>query len=124
MNDEKGFTLIELMIVVVILGILAAMAVPRFQLASTRAKEKEAETTLKAVVTVQGSYYARSGHYSGDLAGLEDSGWTIPTRLEYYTIPAITGGGAGSTSFTACMSATQPGLNNIAVDQNGNFSTC
>ena len=40
-SNNKGFTLIELMIVVVIIGILAAMAIPRFMEASTKTKQAE-----------------------------------------------------------------------------------
>ncbi|MEW5922995.1 MAG: prepilin-type N-terminal cleavage/methylation domain-containing protein, partial [Candidatus Zixiibacteriota bacterium] len=42
-NDKSGFTLIELMIVVVIIGILAAMAIPRYMSVSTKSKQSEAK---------------------------------------------------------------------------------
>jgi len=50
---HKGFTLIELMIVVVIIGILAALAIPRFSQATVKTRQSEAKLLLKQVVTNQ-----------------------------------------------------------------------
>jgi prepilin-type N-terminal cleavage/methylation domain-containing protein len=55
-HNRKGFTLIELMIVVVIIGILAALAIPRFMTATTRSKQSEAKQLLKQVYTMQHAY--------------------------------------------------------------------
>ncbi len=55
-NSQKGFTLIELMIVVVIIGILAALAIPRFMRATTKSKQSEAKQILKQVYTMQQAY--------------------------------------------------------------------
>ncbi len=55
-KSNKGFTLIELMIVVVIIGILAALAIPRFMRSTTKAKQSEAKQLLKQVYTMQRAY--------------------------------------------------------------------
>jgi prepilin-type N-terminal cleavage/methylation domain-containing protein len=55
-RDSKGFTLIELMIVVVIIGILEALAIPRFMRATTKAKQSEAKQILKQLYTMLRSY--------------------------------------------------------------------
>jgi type IV pilus assembly protein PilA len=55
-RGQKGFTLIELMIVVVIIGILAALAIPRFMRATTKSKQSEARQVLKQIYTMQRAY--------------------------------------------------------------------
>ncbi len=65
MRRKDGFTLIELMIVVVIIGILAAMAIPRFFTATTKAKQAEAKTILKQVYTMQLGYRQQYDLYWG-----------------------------------------------------------
>lgn len=55
-QNRKGFTLIELMIVVVIIGILASLAIPRFMQASVKTKQSEAKQMLKQIYTMQHSF--------------------------------------------------------------------
>ena len=55
---QSGFTLLELMIVVTVIGVLAAIAVPRFVNFQLRAKRSEAMVNLRAIATTQGAYYA------------------------------------------------------------------
>ena len=59
--QKKGFTLIELMIVVVIVGILAAVAIPKFTMAQHKAKASEFPTILTQIYTAQGAYEAETG---------------------------------------------------------------
>ncbi len=68
MKNKKGFTLIELMIVVAIIGILAALAIPDFMKMMAKSKQSEARTNLSAVYTMQTSYFGTHNTY-GDTFG-------------------------------------------------------
>ncbi|UCG63030.1 MAG: prepilin-type N-terminal cleavage/methylation domain-containing protein [Candidatus Zixiibacteriota bacterium] len=59
-RNERGFTLIELMIVVCIISILAMLAIPRFMQASTKTKQSEAKTILKQIYVNQRTFRQQS----------------------------------------------------------------
>lgn len=73
-NLTKGFTLIELMIVVAIIGILAAIAIPNFSKFQQRARQSEAKTNLKAFFTAAQSYFAEFGSYQCNDCGFAPTG--------------------------------------------------
>jgi len=76
---SKGFTLVELMVVIVIVGILAAVAIPKFLDASNKAKASEFPTTLSAIYTGQGAYQAQTGTYASSFQNMNDSAGVLVT---------------------------------------------
>ena len=63
-KGKKGFTLIELMIVVAIIGILAAIAIPNFLRFQAKSKQSEAKTNLGGIFTAETSYFAENNAFA------------------------------------------------------------
>ena len=68
--SKKGFTLIELMIVVAIIGILAAIAIPNFMKFQAKSKQSEAKGNLKGIATAEKTYFAEKNTYSSLMKAL------------------------------------------------------
>jgi type IV pilus assembly protein PilA len=63
-DDDQGFTLIELMVVVLIIAILLAIAIPTFLGAQTKAKDRGAQSAVRNGLTAAKTVYADQGDYS------------------------------------------------------------
>ena len=73
--DFMGFTLIEILVVVLIIGILAAVALPQFQFAVDKARAMTHFQNAQGVVKAQQLYKMANGNYTGDFTAL-DVDWT------------------------------------------------
>jgi type IV pilus assembly protein PilA len=68
LNNKAGFTLIELMIAVAIIGILAAVAVPNFQKFQAKAKQSSAKTELTGIYTAEQAFFSEYTTYHSELS--------------------------------------------------------
>ena len=111
LRNKKGFTLIELMIVVAIIGILAAIAIPNFLNYQCKAKQAEAKQSLGTIAKSEVAYQAEWDTYSTDLGAIGFA-TTGNTRYSYDA-------GAGSTGdIVDSFVATADGIDgNVAGDQ-------
>lgn len=79
MKKRIGFTLIELLIVIAIIAILAAIAIPNFLMAQTRSKVSRAKSEMKTLATALESYYVDNNSYPEDLD--YPAPWYVPSVI-------------------------------------------
>ncbi len=95
MKRERGFNLIELMIVVVIVAILTAVALPSYIAQVQKSRRAEAKSALTQIATLQEQFRTEQNRYTVDLTelGLGAAGWN-DTENGYYeaSVAAATGG--------------------------------
>ena len=88
-KNEKGFTLVELMIVVVIIGILASIAIPKYASLVAKTRLTEAKSILRQIINLEKSYYLVNSSYVAFAEGNDCTqiGFTQPEatirRFEY-----------------------------------------
>ena len=109
LNNNKGFSLIELMVVVAIMGVLASIGIPQFAKFQAKARQSEAKGHLSALFTAETSFKSEWNGYTVDLA---DVGFAVTgANLRYvagFNATACTGYPAtGAPTQTAANSQTQ-----------------
>jgi len=101
-KTQKGFTLIEIMIVVAILGILSAIALPSYQEHVTKSRRTDAKVTLMRIAQLQESFFAQNLSYAENLTALGLGANTILSDDRYYNLSIFSATGAAAN----CASGT------------------
>ena len=82
-SKSSGFTLIEVMLVVGVIGILAALAIPRYAAAKAAAGDATAKSDLRNAITALVRYSVTNGTYPATIAELEASGYSLSSRVSW-----------------------------------------
>ena len=123
-NNERGFTLIELMIVVAIIGILAAIAIPNFVAYQAKSKQSEAKVSLGAIFTSAVAFNAESQNPQSFAPNtLSQIGW-LPAGSPRYSFwygagVNVTGDSTTVDQFFGSSTATTPCNATIAPASGG-----
>ena len=120
MKDTRGFTLVELMITIVIVGVLASVAIPLYQANVKRAKGAEADATMGSIRTALRVHYAENSAYPIEAAYVAVTTLTNTIDIDstdmvgkYFPATTYTYISAGGISYTirATGSGASAGIN-------------
>lgn len=112
--NQKGFSLIELMIVVVIIGIIASIAVPGYQNSVMRSSRGDGMTALLDIMRAQENFFANEYTYTTNLTQLNYNAAQASSSGKYI----ITAQQCGSDSLEACVMLVATAQGGQAVDGN------
>ena len=118
-QNKKGFTLIEVLVVVLIIGILTSIALPQYTKSVEKSRAMKAVSALKDILTAQQAYYTTYGKYAEDLSELDvdvpiPDGFEIAVqsisrlviRSKYQYTLNLHYGGLNETNFAYCYART------------------
>lgn len=107
-RDRRGFSLIELMIAIVVIGLLAAVAFPSFMDSIRKGRRSEAFTALAAIQQAQERWRANNSSYASNLSASAPTGLNIPstTPSGYYSLSLVDVGPTGYQAVATAVAGT------------------
>jgi type IV pilus assembly protein PilA len=106
---QKGFTLVELMVVIVIVGILSAVALPKFLSQTEKAKGTEAKTLISGFLKEAAAAYVEGASTVTTLLGAPPAG-NCPVATKYFAFACTEDSGLGTVTVTATGTAESGSL--------------
>lgn len=114
----KGFTLIELMVVVAIVAILAAIAYPSYMDSVRKANRADAKSTMLQVANQEERYYTENNVY-GSISAIGYSVDPVPSQSGRHNISLATAAAGASYTITATPVATDASCGNLTLTNTG-----
>ena len=125
LGDPRGFTLVEILIVIAVVGLLASVAVTGIQYFLDKAKMVEAELAIRDIQRLEQSYFDEHGNYTNNLANL---GFQTVRSLSYYSLAITLGTGTDPDSMAYRVIATgnfgspgSPDILTLTVNNDGYY---
>lgn len=116
-KSQAGFSLVELMVVVAIIGVLAAVAVPQVNKYIAKARQTEAKTILSSIYTSEKAFYAEYTAYHSAFGAI---GYSPEGKLRYVAGFSAAGTPAGTThGFTTPITGVAASVNTLTYCQTG-----